>query len=211
MTGKVLLVHGLLNADSWLRPLAARLRRHGFETELFGYSSLLDGPQRAVPRLVERLRQSPVDSLLGHSLGGLIALEALRSAPDLAVPRVVCLGSPLCGSLTARNLAGRAWTRPLLGRSAPLLQAGLQRWEGPAEVGVVAGDVAHGLGRLFARFDGGSDGTVGLEETRLPGVADHCIVHCSHTGLVFSEDAVAQAAHFLRHGRFEHAAEPPAV
>ena len=211
MTGKVLLVHGLLNADSWLRPRAARLRRHGFETEVFGYSSLLDGPQRAVPRLVERLRTSPVDGLVGHSLGGLIALEALRSAPDLAVPRVVCLGSPLCGSLAARNLAGRAWTRPLLGRSAPLLQAGLQCWDGPAEVGVVAGDVARGLGRLFARFDGGSDGTVGLEETRLPGVADHCIVHCSHTGLVFSEDAVAQAAHFLRHGRFEHAAEPPAV
>ena len=211
MTGKVLLVHGLLNADSWLRPLAARLRRHGFETEVFGYSSLLDGPQRAVPRLVERLRKSPVDGLLGHSLGGLIALEALRSAPDLAVPRVVCLGSPLCGSLTARTLAGRAWTRPLLGRSAPLLQAGLHRWDGPAEVGVVAGDVARGLGRLFARFEGGSDGTVGIEETRLPGVADHCIVHCSHTGLVFSEDAVAQAAHFLRHGRFEHAAEPPAV
>jgi len=211
MTGKVLLVHGLLNADSWLRPLAARLRRHGFGTEVFGYSSLLDGPQRAVPRLVERLRTSPVDGLVGHSLGGLIALEALRSAPDLAVPRVVCLGAPLCGSLTARNLAGRAWTRPLLGRSAPLLQAGLQCWDGPAEVGVVAGDVARGLGRLFARFDGGSDGTVGLEETRLPGVADHCIVHCSHTGLVFSRDAVAQAAHFLRHGRFEHAAEPPAV
>ena len=211
MTGKILLVHGLLNADSWLRPLAARLRRHGFETEVFGYSSLLDGPQRAVPRLVERLRTSHVDGLVGHSLGGLIALEALRSAPDLAVPRVVCLGSPLCGSLTARNLAGRAWTRPLLGRSAPLLQAGLQCWDGRAEVGVVAGDVARGLGRLFARFEGGSDGTVGLEETRLPGVADHCIVHCSHTGLVFSEDAVAQAAHFLRHGRFEHAAEPPAV
>ena len=56
MTGKVLLVHGLLNATSWLRPLAARLRAHGFAPELFGYSSLLDGPQRAVPRLVERLR-----------------------------------------------------------------------------------------------------------------------------------------------------------
>jgi pimeloyl-ACP methyl ester carboxylesterase len=211
MTGKVLLVHGLLNADSWLQPLAARLRRHGFETELFGYSSLLDGPQRAVPRLVERLRQSPADALLGHSLGGLIALESLRSAPDLVVPRVVCLGSPLRGSLTARNLAGRVWTRPLLGRSASLLQAGLERWDGPAELGVVAGDVARGMGRLFARFPGGSDGTVGLEETRLPGVADHCIVHCSHTGLVFSADAVAQAAHFLRHGRFEHVAEPPAV
>ena len=59
------------------------------------------------------------------------------------------------------------------------------------------------MGRLFARFEGGSDGTVGLDETRLPGLADHCIVHSSHTGLVFSRDAAAQAAHFLRHGGFE--------
>ena len=91
-------------------------------------------------RLARLAREAGPAHFVGHSLGGLIALEALRSAPDLAVPRVVCLGSPLCGSLTARNLAGRAWTRPLLGRSAPLLQAGLQCWDGPAEVGVVAGD-----------------------------------------------------------------------
>lgn len=205
MSGKILLVHGLLNATSWLRPLAARLRARGFAPELFGYSSLLDGPQRAVPRLVERLRREPVDALVGHSLGGLIALEALRDAPELAVPRVVCIGTPLRGSATARGLAARGWSRPLLGRSAGLLQQGLQRWDGPAAVGVVAGDIPRGMGRLFCRFEGGSDGTVGLEETRLPGLADHCIVHSSHTGLVFSADAAAQAAHFLRHGRFEHA------
>lgn len=201
---RVLLVHGLLNADSWLRPLAARLRAHGFDTELFGYSSLLDGPQCAVPRMVGRLRRERVDAIVGHSLGGLIALEALREAPDAAVARVVCLGSPLRGSLTARNIAARPWTRPLLGRSAGLLQGGLERWDGAAAVGLVAGDVARGAGRLFARFEGGSDGTVGLEETRLPGLADHCVVHSSHTGLVFSREAAAQAAHFLRHGRFGH-------
>jgi len=200
----VLLVHGLLNAGSWLRPLAARLRADGFEPRLFGYSSLLDGPQRAVPRLVERLRREPVGAIVGHSLGGLLALEALRVAPDAGVERVVCLGSPLRGSLAARSLAARAWTKPLLGRSAGLLQGGLQRWDGPAQVGMVAGDGARGLGRLFARFDGVSDGTVALEETRLPGLADHCVVHCGHTGLVFSRVAAAQAARFLREGRFRH-------
>ena len=160
-----------------------------------------------MPRLIERLRGGRVDAIVGHSLGGLIALEALRGAPDAAVSRVVCLGSPLRGSLAARNLAARAWTRPLLGRSAGLLQGGLDCWEGSAEVGLVAGDLARGMGRLFARFEGGSDGTVGLDETRLPGLADHCIVHSSHTGLVVSQDAVRQTAHFLRHGRFERDAE----
>ena len=39
-------------------------------------------------------------ALVGHSLGGLVALEALRRQPDLPVSRVVCLGSPLRGSGT---------------------------------------------------------------------------------------------------------------
>jgi pimeloyl-ACP methyl ester carboxylesterase len=207
----VLLVHGLLNAGWWLRPLASRLRAQGFEPRLFGYSSVLGGPERAIPRLVDRLRREPVQAVVGHSLGGLVALEALRRLPDAPVQRVVCIGSPLCGSGTARRLASHAWTRPLLGRSASLLQTGLCRWDGQAQVGVVAGDVPRGLGRLFSRFDGDSDGTVGVDETRLPGVADHCVVHNSHTGLVVSRDAARQAAHFLRHGRFEHAAPAPAV
>ena len=211
MTRRLLLVHGLHNARWWLWPLAARFRSQGFEPEPFGYASVVGGPERAIRSLVERLRDAPVDGVVGHSLGGLIALEALRQAPDAAVSRVVCLGSPLRGSRIARAVAARAWTRPLLGRSATLLQAGLASWEGPAALGVVAGDVAQGMGRLFARFDGDSDGTVALEETRLPGIADHCVVHDSHTGLVFSRAAAAQAAHFLRHGRFEHAGGPAAV
>lgn len=203
MTGKVLLVHGLLNAGWWLRPMAARLEGEGFKTELFGYPSVLGGPERAVPRLAERLQAGDFEAIVGHSLGGLIALEALRLQPQAGVRRVVCLGSPLRGSSTARSIAGRVWSRPLLGRSADLLASGLGGWDGPADVGVVAGDVARGLGRLFSRFEGASDGTVGVEETRLDGLCDHCVVHSSHTGLVLSPLAVRQTAHFLRHGRFE--------
>ena len=205
MTQRVLLVHGLLNADWWLRPLAARLRKEGFAPQLFGYPSVLGGPERAIPRLADRLQGGGFDAIVGHSLGGLIALEALRLQPQAGVRRVVCLGSPLRGSATARTIAGRAWSRPLLGRSADLLASGLGGWDGPADVGVVAGDVARGLGRLFSRFEGASDGTVGVEETRLDGLCDHCVVHSSHTGLVLSPLAVRQTAHFLRHGRFEPA------
>ena len=143
-----------LNASWWLLPLALRLRKQGFATELFDYSSVWEGSELALQHLRKRLLEQPSDALVGHSLGGLIALSALQQAEHPRVQRVVCLGSPLRGSQTARTLAAYGWGRPLLGRSATLLQQGVVPWEGAAAVGVVAGNVAHGLGRMFARFDG---------------------------------------------------------
>ncbi len=202
MSERVLLLHGIWNARSWVAPLAVRLRRAGFRVDVFGYPSVSGGPQVAVPRLIETLREGPSTSLVGHSLGGLIALEALRREPGLPVPRLVCLGSPLCGSHAAQGLARRGWGAPLLGRSGELLQCGCGGWDGATEVGMVAGNVSRGLGRLFARFDGESDGTVAVAETRLPGLTDHCVVPSSHTGLVFSAEAARQTVAFLRNGRF---------
>ncbi len=205
-TRRVLLLHGIWNARFWLSPLAHKLRVAGFEPRIWGYDSVLGGPERVVPALVEYLRANPPTHLVGHSLGGLIALEALRRAPDLPVARVVCLGSPLRGSGTARALGAHRWSSPILGRSAGLLREGLTGWDGRAEVGMVAGNVPHGVGRLLAAVDADSDGTVGVAETRLPGLCDHCLVAASHSGLVLSPEAARQAAAFLREGCFDHAA-----
>lgn len=202
----VLLLHGIWNARFWLSPLSARLRAAGFAPRVWGYDSVLGGPERAVPALVRHLRGGPEVDLVGHSLGGLIALEALRRAPDLPVRRVVCLGSPLCGSGTARVLGAHRWSAPVLGRSAGLLERGFERWDGKVEVGMVAGNVPHGVGRLLAAVDADSDGTVGVAETRLPGLCDHCLVAASHSGLVLSPEAARQAVAFLREGCFDHAA-----
>jgi pimeloyl-ACP methyl ester carboxylesterase len=200
MNNRILLLHGIWNAKSWLMPLALRLRSEGFEVEVFGYPSVFGGSEIAITRLIERLSASEPIHLVGHSLGGLVGLEALRRAPDLPVPRMVCIGSPLCGSEAARRLSGGRV--PLLGRSASLLQQGCEPWQGQTQVGMVAGTIARGVGRLFVHFDGESDGTVAVAETRLPGLTDHCTVAASHTGLVFSADAARQTAYFLRDGRF---------
>ncbi len=48
----------------------------------------------------------------GTAWVALVALEALRRMPDLPVPRLVCLGSPLQGSRTAQWLAGRPRLTP---------------------------------------------------------------------------------------------------
>jgi len=207
----VLLIHGIWNTRLWLLPLARRLRAAGFEVRIWGYPSVLGDPARASQALVDRLAAAPPVDLVGYSLGGLVALEALRIAPELPVRRVVCLGSPLCGSCTARALCTRHWSSLALGRSANLLQRGLDGWTGQAEVGVVAGCVPRGLGRLLSSVDATSDGTVAVSETRMPGLRDHCLVSASHSGLLFSAAAARQAAGFLRDGCFERGSGPQNV
>lgn len=204
MTGRrVVLLHGLWMPGVAMHWLAARLRQAGYDTEVFSYASVADGPDRAVPRLVELIGDTECD-IVAHSLGGLIALQAMCDAPDLPVRRIVCLGVPLAGSGAAAGILRFPMSSMLLGRSATLLQSGFPCWQGRAEVGVVAGRVPHGLGAFFAHFDGDHDGTVGLAETRIEGLADHVVVDASHSGLLLSHAAADQAIAFLRDGHFDH-------
>lgn len=186
-------------------PLARRLAARGYDAHLFNYASLTAGPAPSVDRLAATmlsLGPGPVH-LVGHSLGGLIAIEALASYQGLPPGRVVCLGSPLAGSGTARGLC-RSHLTPLLGRSATLLKSGVYQLPRGREIGMVAGSRALGLGGLFGRLEGPSDGTVAVWETRLPGLKDHCVHRASHSELIFSAPVAGLVAGFLRDGRFPH-------
>ena len=204
MSRRVILLHGLWMPGAAMHWLAAHLKADGFAPEVFSYHSVADGPDTAVPRLVELLEAGDGVDIVAHSLGGLIALQALCESPGLPVARVVCLGSPLTGSGAATGMLRWAPAAALLGRSAALLRTGIACWEGKAQVGVIAGRVPHGLGALFAGFDGEHDGTVAIAETQLPGLADHVVVDASHSGLLFSTEAAEQATAFLRAGHFRH-------
>lgn len=201
MTDRVVLLHGLWMPGMAMQWLAARLRAAGFATEVFAYPSIAGGPEQAVPRLVEVLRRAPAN-IVAHSLGGMVALQALCEEPALDVPRMVCLGSPLKGSGAAASLRQWPLFQLMLGRSAGMLQSGFPCWQGRTELGMVAGRVPHGIGALFAHFSAEHDGTVAVAETRLDGLADHVVVPASHSGLLFSDEAAAQAVAFLREGRF---------
>jgi pimeloyl-ACP methyl ester carboxylesterase len=145
--------------------------------------------------------------LVGHSLGGLLALRACAEDARLPPGRVVCLGSPLKGSEAARRFAGMGrGGEVLLGHNRELIERGFERWEGGREVGVVAGRLPLGLGSVLGQFGGDNDGCVTVEETRLPGIADHCIVETNHTGLLFSHEAARQVTQFLHQGHFSHVA-----
>lgn len=203
MTDPVILIHGLWLRAWTLGRLAARLGAAGFACQRFDYPSLVAGRVAPAELLAERLRACPQPPhLIGHSLGGLLALEVLCRHPDLQVGRVVCLGSPLAGSAAAVAMSANPGLRWLLGHQAVLLAQGIPRCPDGRAVGVVAGRLGLGLGRVFGPFDGPHDGTVAVAETRIPGLTDHCTVAASHSGLLLSPETARQTAAFLRHGRF---------
>ncbi len=212
MSNRVLLVHGLWMRSFSMRWLATRLRSQGFDTRLFGYYSLLQDTDNVVTRLADAIGEQPGTHVVAHSLGGLLALRAAERVGVSKTGRVVCLGSPLAGSQAATSIVNKIPAgASIVGHNRSLLAAGIDHIPAGLQVGAIAGCVPRGLGGVVARFACEHDGTVGIPETRVPGLADHWVVHASHTGLLFSDAAVRQSARFLREGRFEHGTQPAAV
>jgi pimeloyl-ACP methyl ester carboxylesterase len=83
-------------------PLRAYLRRLGYDARGWGFGTNTGDPRRDVERLSERVLElvaatgSPA-SLVGWSLGGVIAREVARRHPD-AVRRVITYGTPVSGA-----------------------------------------------------------------------------------------------------------------
>jgi pimeloyl-ACP methyl ester carboxylesterase len=180
---------------------------HGFPTVLFQYGTFEGGFAAHADRLRDALDQFDAERvhLVGHSTGGVMALAALQRRPFARPGRVVCLGAPLRGSRAAQRLAelgelGAALLGPT-GREGLIGQV-LKAYEGSRDVGVIAGTTAVGAGMLLGVLPEPNDGTIAVEETRLPGIRDHLSYPVTHTGLLVSPEVAAQTAFFLRHGRF---------
>jgi pimeloyl-ACP methyl ester carboxylesterase len=212
----VVLVHGLWMPGAELAVLRRRLARSlDAEARTFTYATRRESRAAVEERLRGALAECAADGarrvhVVAHSLGGVILLrllaarEARGEGPPLPPGRVVLLGAPVQGSRAAAVIGASAVGRWSLGSAYRELglSDGAPPYDGPREVGVLAGTRPVGLGRFLARFPGPSDGTVGLEETRLEGAHDRIELPVSHFGMVFSRDVAEAAACFLRTGRF---------
>jgi pimeloyl-ACP methyl ester carboxylesterase len=208
----VVLVHGLWMVGFELGVLKHRLESAGpFRAVAFSYPSLAGTMSDHVRSLIDFSRTQNAQQLhfIGHSLGGLVILRALQLTADLPPGRAVLLGTPSQGSKAAQGVARLIpFGKAILGSAVneECVEFAPREWSGRREVGVIAGSMGMGLGRMFAQLQGDHDGTVMVEETRLPGAKDHIVVETSHTGMLFSAEVARQAAVFLRDGSFAHAA-----
>jgi len=208
-TPRVVCLHGIWMPGAGMLYVKLRLESDGyFKVSLFSFTPVIETLDDVANRLGDVVAESGPAHIVGYSLGGVVALRMLALRPELAVGRVVCIGSPLCGSRAALRLSRLHWGRLILGKSVAdgVLQDAAPSWAGGVtdshEIGSIAGDVPLGFGRFVARFDEPNDGTVAVSETRLPGVKDHLVLPVSHKGMLISRTVVDQAAAFLRRGEF---------
>ncbi|MHB1375165.1 MAG: esterase/lipase family protein [Thauera sp.] len=208
----ILFVHGLWMHGCVFALHRRRLRAAGRRSHVYSYPSLrgsLEGVADGLAARIAQLERRPLH-VVAHSLGGCIALLMLARHRPQGIGRVVLLGSPTRGSYPARQILRVPVLRHALGHVLPQWLAQAPPEVDPAlEIGVAAGNLSIGIGRIVPGLPRPNDGMVTVEETRWPGARDHIVLPVTHMQMLWSRACLAQAMHFVDTGAFDHA--PPAA
>jgi pimeloyl-ACP methyl ester carboxylesterase len=198
-----ILAHGLWVPGLVMAPLAGRLAKAGFRCHGFSYAGRSRPLEAHTERLARFAREIGPAHFVGHSLGGLVVLEALEAERSIETGNVVLLGAPAQGCLAGRRFARHAAGSWLLGESEAVWREGRRaRWTRPAGLGVIAGTLPFGLGRMINRLPGPNDGVVRVEETAIEGMRERVLLPVSHSAMLVSARVAANVAGFLADGHF---------
>jgi pimeloyl-ACP methyl ester carboxylesterase len=178
----------------------------GFATTRFRYASVAQDLDANADRLATFLSNEPAATLhlVGHSLGALVILRLIERHGVDSVGRIVCLGPPFNGTAAGDRLARLPGGTRFMGRGIAQLrrESPAGPWDGRRELGIIAGSVGLGLGRLLGGLATPSDGTVAVAETQLAGANDHIVLPVTHFSMLWSRRVARQVIAFLRDGRF---------
>lgn len=202
---EVILVHGLWYGPWTLRKLEKALKEQGYATRKFKYAPTSDVLDAHAAELYSFARETDfrVQHFLGHSLGGLLILRMLTKFNELAPGRVLLLGSPLRGSVTARKAGRLPRSGALFGKVRGVLEGGYSTLPQGRDTGMIAGSRGFGLGMLTGGVGGPGDGTVGLAETEIDGLKSRIVLPVTHSGMLFSAAVISQSVYFINSGEFE--------
>ena len=205
MTRDVVLVPGLWMPSIAMALFRAGLAKAGYATHVFVYRG-----RDAVEENISLLEKFILERLggraahfAGHSLGGALILDTLCRHRELRAASALLLGAPVRGCLAGRRLARHGYGRWMLGHSAARWQPCEARWPRPEPLGVVAGTLPLGLGRVLGRMPCVNDGVVCVDETTVDGMTAQALVPCGHSMLVVSGAVGTLVQRFLAAGRFE--------
>lgn len=206
----VVLLHGLARGQGSMASLGAFLRGHGFDTWSHTYPSRRHSiaylASALTEQLVEFAGERPLHAVT-HSMGGIIVRHL--HDPRLRWSRIVMLAPPNQGSRLAAGLVRNPLFRWFYGPAGRELADAAAWPEPPAPIAVIAGTRNLALGNPTSwtfgrRFPPGvrNDGTVAVEETKLPGMAAFAEVDATHTWIMNAQGARRLILAYLQNGRF---------
>jgi hypothetical protein len=187
---QVLYVHGMGRSPLSGWPLLWRLRRAGYHTHNFGHWVCTESFGAIVGRLNERLIQMAHAGdyvLVGHSLGGVLLRQALRTLPRSVRPpkHLFLLGSPVQASSIAVRMGSNPLYRLLTG-DCGLMLGSMERM---GAIGTPAVPVTAVVGvKSWSLMAGmlppeSNDGVVTLAEATAPWLTDVVQLPVTHTFL----------------------------
>lgn len=202
---EVVLVPGLWMPSIAMTVLRGRLARAGWAPQVFIYRGrdVLEANVASLAAFVRERLGGRRAHFVGHSLGGVLILEALCRHAELPVASVVLLGAPVRGCMAGRRLGRHPLGRWMLGASGPRWSECDARWARPEPLGVIAGTLPFGLGRALGTLPGENDGVVRVEETAVEGMTQQVRVPEGHSMLILSSRVAGLATRFFEHGRFD--------
>ncbi|CAN5407310.1 alpha/beta fold hydrolase [soil metagenome] len=209
----VVRLHGMNRTKESMEKLADRLHAAGFFTLAIDYPALRDEladiADEIVAPAVATYCTDPRRRIhfVGHSLGNIVARTYLAGdhrPPNLG--RVVMLAAPNNGSPIIDALGDNPLVAALVGPACGELrtceESFVRRLPPPDyPAGVIMGNrpVLPFFRKLLTDD---CDGIVGVEDGRLPGLADFLVVHAGHTLIMRSPEVGRQVLAFLHQGAF---------
>jgi pimeloyl-ACP methyl ester carboxylesterase len=207
-SGKVVVVvHGVLRSSKSFSRMRVALEQDGYTVIGFDYPSTrvtIHESAEYLRRVIASLEHASEINFVVHSMGGLLVRTYLKEGSDPRIRRMVMLGVPNHGANMANVVQKNPLFKLLFG------PAGQQLIEDPEgfiaslptpqfDFAVIAG--ARGTDDGWnPLIDGDDDGTVEVENTRLPGAADFMTVCGMHSFLMDREDVIDATCRFLSTG-----------
>jgi len=207
----VVLLHGMKRASTSMEEIATALKQEGYQILNIDYPS----SEKPIGELSEMLhekipRRIPTGArvhFVTHSMGGILARHYIKHHRPENLGRVVMLAPPNQGTEMSDFLQETGLFEKVFGPAGTELgtnEKSITRHLGPVdyEVGVIMGSIS--LNPLASVVvDGDEDGLVSHERSKVAGMKDSIIVPAAHSFIVYSDEAVRQAVHFLNTGRFD--------